>query len=51
MLTRALGNNLFKENFYEKKIINVLIAFFISHKSGVKIFLKWIINQCSKGTR
>ena len=42
MLTRVLVNNLFKENFYEKrkKIINILIVFFISHKSGVKIFLK-----------
>ena len=28
----------------EKKEINVLIAFFISHKSDVKIFLKWILN-------
>ena len=41
-------NNSFKENFYEKrkKTINVLIAFFISHKSDVKTFLKWILNQC-----
>ena len=30
----------------EKKVINVLIAFFISHKSDVKTFLKWILNQC-----
>ena len=30
----------------EKKAINVLIAFFIYHKSDVKIFLKWILNQC-----
>ena len=29
----------------EKKVINVLIVFFISHKSDVKIFLKWILNQ------
>ena len=52
MLTRVLVNNLFKENFYKKrkKIINILIVFFISHKSGVKIFLKWIINQCPKST-
>ena len=45
MLTSALRvliNNLIKENFYDKrkKIINVLIAFFISQKSNVKIFLK-----------
>ena len=30
----------------EKKAINVLITFFISHKSDVKTFLKWILNQC-----
>ena len=30
----------------EKKIINVLIVFFISHKSNVKTFLKWILKQC-----
>ena len=27
----------------EKKI-NILTAFFISHKSDIKTFLKWIIN-------
>ena len=51
---RALVNNLIKEKFYEKrkkkKAINILIAFFISHKSDVKNFLKWIINQCTKST-
>ena len=40
----ALIKNLIKESFYEKrkkkKAINVLIAFFISHKSGIKTFLK-----------
>ena len=38
----AMINNSFKESFYgkKKKTINVLPAFFISHKSGVKIFLK-----------
>ena len=30
----------------EKKAINVLIAFFISHKNDVKTFIKWILNQC-----
>ena len=42
----ALVKNLIKESFYgkRKKIINVLIAFFISHKSDVKTFLKWILN-------
>ena len=45
----ALVKNLIKESFMEKKkkkAINVLIAFFISHKSDVKTFLKWILNQC-----
>ena len=40
---RALVNNPFKESFFgkrKKKVINVLIVFFISHKSGVKTFLK-----------
>ena len=37
---RVLVNNLFKESFYEKKkTINILIAFSISYKSGVKTFL------------
>ena len=34
----------------EKKTINVLTVFVISHKSGVKNFLKWIINHYSKDT-
>ena len=45
----ALVKNLIKESFYgkkKKKAINVLTAFFISHKSDVKTILKWIINQC-----
>ena len=56
MLTNALRvliNNLFEENFYgkrKKKTIYILIAFFISHKSCVKTFLKWIVTQCLKGT-
>ena len=38
----ALVKNLIKENFYRKrkKAINVLITFFISHKSYIKTFLK-----------
>ena len=38
----VLVKNLIKESFYgkRKKTINVLIAFFISHKSDVKTFLK-----------
>ena len=50
---KAFVNNSFKENFYGKrkeKTINVLTAFFISYKSGIKIFLKWIVNQCPKDT-
>ena len=42
-----LIKNLIKESFYrKKKTINILTAFFISHKSDVKIFLKWIVNEC-----
>ena len=49
---KAMVNNPFKESFYgKKKAINVFTAFFISHKSSVKTFLKWIVNHCSKGTR
>ena len=34
----------------EKYTINVLSVFFISHKSDVKTFFNWILNQCSKDT-
>ena len=37
---RVIVNNPFKKSFYEKKIINISTVFSISHKSGVKIFLK-----------
>ena len=51
---KVMVNNLFKEKFYEKKkkkkAINVLTAFFISHKNNIKIFLKLIVNHCFKGT-
>ena len=45
---RALVKNSFKESFYgeKKKTINVLTVFFISHKSDVKTFFNWILNQC-----
>ena len=38
----VLVKNLIKESFYgkRKKTINILTAFFISHKSDVKTFLK-----------
>ena len=51
---RALVKNSVKESFYgkrKKKTINVLTVFFISHKNGVKTFLKLIVNQYLKGTR
>ena len=35
----------------EKIAINILTAFYISHKNDVKNFLKWILNECLKGTR
>ena len=40
---KALVKNPIKESFYrkrKKKTINVLTAFFISHKSDIKTFLK-----------
>ena len=32
-------------------VINILTVFFISHKRDVKIFLKWIVNECLKSIR
>ena len=39
-ILRTMVKNSVKENFYEKrkKIINILIDFFISYKNDVKIF-------------
>ena len=51
---KIMVNNPFKESFYgkkKKKKTNVLTTFSISHKSGVKTFLKLIVNHCLKGTR
>jgi len=47
-ILRALVKDPIKESFYKKrkKIINVFTVFFISYKSGVKTFLKWIVNEC-----
>ena len=44
---RALVKNLVKENFYgkRKKIINVLTAFFISHKSDIKTFFRALVSM------
>ena len=59
MLTNALRvivNNSFTKIYIYiyiyimKKKNNVLTTFFISHKSGEKTFLQWIINHCPKGT-
>ena len=52
---RALVNNPYKESFFgkwkkKKKVINILTAFFISHKRGIKTFLKWFINEYPKDT-
>ena len=50
---KALVKNLIKKSFYgkrKKKTINNLTVFFISHKSDVKTFFNWIINQCPKST-
>ena len=46
---RTLIKNPIKGSFYGKKekTINILTVFFISHKSDVKTFLKWIFNECS----
>ena len=50
---RAIVNELFLKSFNgkrkKKKAINILIAFSISHNSGIKIFLKWFINNFPKG--
>ena len=51
---RALVKNSVKENFRgekKKKTMNVLIAYFVSYKSDVKTFIKWIVNQYPKGIR
>ena len=42
-----------KKYFMEKgkKKVNVLTVFSIFNKSGVKTFLKWIVNHSPKGTR
>ena len=34
-------------NFFMKKEKKYFITFYISHKSGIKIFLKYSINKCS----
>ena len=39
-VVRVMVNNSFKENFYREKKNNVLTTFSISHKNGVKLFLK-----------
>ena len=47
---RALVKNPVKESFSrkKKKTINVLTSFFISHKSDIKTFFNWILNECTR---
>ena len=46
---KVLVNNSFKKSYYrEKKYLMSFTGFFISYKSGIKIFLKWIVNQFPK---
>ena len=51
---KAIVFNPFKKSFYGKikikKKNNVLTVFSITRKNGVKIFLKWIVNQYFKNT-
>ena len=42
-VVRAMINNLFLKKYYEKRKKKVLIAFSISHKSGVKTFLNELL--------
>ena len=52
MLTNALRSlvyELFQETFYEEKKLIVFTAFYISHESGVETFIKWFVNNCTKG--
>ena len=35
----------------KKKVIDIWINFSIFHKSGIKTFLKWIVNYYPKDTR
>ena len=49
---KVLVNNSFKESYYgEKKYLIFFTGFFISHKSGIKTFLKWIVNEFPKDIR
>ena len=56
MLTKALRAFVIVYSFRkvfmgkEKKAINDLIAYSNFHKSDIKNFLKWFINNCPKGT-
>jgi len=47
---RALIYELFLKTSYGKEIINFLTTFYIFHKSDIKIFLKWFINNWPKDT-
>ena len=46
----GLENNFRNFILEKKKVTDFLIASYISHKCGIKTFLKWSINKCPKGT-
>ena len=49
---KVLVNNSFKKSYYrEKKYLMFFTGFFIFHKSGIKTFLKWIVNEFPKDIR
>ena len=50
LLTIQLKKKFYEKSKKKKKTINILTVFFIFHKSNVKIFLKWIVNQYPKST-
>ena len=46
----GLENNFRNFILEKKKVTDFLIATYISHRGGIKTFLKWSINKCPKGT-
>ena len=44
---KTMVKNPVKESFLLKKTINILIIFFIFHKSNIKILLKWLLKHFS----
>ena len=45
---KILVKNPVKKDFMKKWkiVINILTIFYIFHKIDIKIFLKWILNEC-----